>query len=134
MESDPLTILAFEESDRHVLVIEGELDLSGVPAFEAAAWQLCDLGARHILVDISGVDFIDSTGLRAILAVKAVCDEHECAFSMTHGSDQAERLFELTRLVDRLPFRKSGQTRPRREIELWAVSRERDEEGPQAPV
>jgi hypothetical protein len=37
---------------------------------------------------------------------------------MTHGSGQAERLFELTRLIERLPFRKSGLTRPRREIEL----------------
>ena len=64
---------------------------------------------RHL-----GVDFIDSTGLRAILAIKAVCDELGCAFWMTHGSDQAERLFELTRLVERLPFPKSGQTRSRR--------------------
>jgi anti-anti-sigma factor len=134
VESHPLTIRAFEESDRHVLVIEGELDLSGVPAFEAAASQLCQLGARHLLVDISGVDFIDSTGLRAILAVKSTCEEHGCGFSMTHGSGQAERLFELTRLVDRLPFRKSGQTRPRTEIELRAPSAGREEDEPQASV
>jgi anti-sigma B factor antagonist len=134
VDGDPLTIRAYEESDRHVLVVEGELDLSGVSAFQSAASQLRDLGARHILIDITGVEFIDSSGLRAILAVKATCDEHGCGFSMTHGSGQAERLFELTRLVERLPFRKSGRTRPRREIELWTSTAGGEEAGPHAPV
>ena len=53
---------------------------------------------------------------------------------MTHGSGQAERLFELTRLVERLPFRKSGRTRPRREIELWASTGGGEEAGPHALV
>ena len=124
---EPLVIRAYEESDRHVLVVTGELDLSGVSAFEDAARQLCELGAREILVDITRIDFIDSTGLRAILTVKGQCEERSCRFSMTHGSGQAEGLFELTRLIDRLPFRKSGVTRARREIELWATSRDGNE-------
>jgi len=117
-EDDALSIRAYEESDRHVLVLCGELDLGGIEPFMAAAQQLCDLGAREILVDITEVQFIDSSGLRAILAAKAECEERHCRFSMTHGTGQAERLFELTRLIERLPFRKSGLTRPRREIEL----------------
>jgi anti-anti-sigma factor len=115
---DALSIRAYEEADRHVLVLSGELDLGGIEPFMAAAHQLCDLGAREILVDITDVEFIDSSGLRAILATKAECEERFCRFSMTHGAGQAQRLFELTRLIDRLPFRKSGLTRPRREIEL----------------
>jgi anti-sigma B factor antagonist len=120
MADDALVIRAYEESDRYVLVLSGELDMGGVPAFEAAAVQLCSLGASDILVDITKIDFIDSSGLRAILLVKAACEERGCTFSMSHGSDQAEKLFELTRLVDRLPFRKSGVTRQRREIDLSA--------------
>ena len=115
---DALSIRAYEESDRHVLVLSGELDLASVGRFMDAAHQLCELGAREILVDITEVEFIDSSGLRSILAAKAECEERSCRFSMTHGTGQAERVFELTRLIDRLPFRKSGITRPRREIEL----------------
>jgi anti-sigma B factor antagonist len=133
MAAEPLEIRAYEEPDRYVLVLAGELDLAGVGAFEGAAEQLCEMGARRLLVDITGVDFIDSSGLRAILAVKAECDQRDVGFSMTHGSGQAERLFELTRLVERLPFRKSGHTRPRRQVELAPRSRTgRDEPGPQA--
>jgi anti-sigma B factor antagonist len=128
----PLTIRAYEEPDRHVLLLAGELDMSGARPFEAAALQLCDLGATDILVDIAGVGFIDSSGLRSILAVKAICEEHDCGFAMTHGSGQAEKLFELTRLVDRLPFRKSGRRRPGREIELSSEPAGGEEAGPQA--
>jgi anti-anti-sigma factor len=97
------------------------------------AEQLFDMGARRLLVDITGVDFIDSSGLRAILAVKAECDRRGVELSMTPGSGQAERLFELTRLIERLPFRKSGRTHPRRPVELEPRSTAgRDESGPQA--
>ncbi len=133
MDGERLEIRAYEEPDRFVLVLAGELDLAGVGPFEAAAEQLCEMGARRLLVEITGVDFIDSSGLRAILNVKAECDRRDIEFSMTHGSGQAERLFELTRLVERLPFRKSGRTRPRRPVELAPRSRTgTDESGPEA--
>ncbi|HXB16900.1 MAG TPA: STAS domain-containing protein [Solirubrobacteraceae bacterium] len=135
MDGEQLEIRAYEEPDRYVLVLTGELDLAAVAAFEAAAEQLCEMGARRLLVEITGVDFIDSSGLRAILNVKAECDRRDIEFSMTHGSGQAERLFELTRLVERLPFRKSGRTRPRRPVELSPRSRTgTDESGPEAVV
>lgn len=134
MADDALTIRAYEESDRYVLVLSGELDMSGVAAFEAAAVRLCGLGAGEVLVDITKIDFIDSSGLRAILTVKAACEERGCRFSMSHGSGQAEKLFELTRLVERLPFRKSGVTRQRREIELSAATAGGDEAEPGALV
>jgi anti-anti-sigma factor len=125
-----LVIHAYAESDRHVLVLTGELDLSGVSTFEAAARRLCDLGARDILVDITRIDFIDSNGLRAVLTVKDQCEERACRLSMTHGAGHTEGLFELTRLKERLPFRKSGATRPRREIDLRTPAHEGDRDDP----
>jgi anti-sigma B factor antagonist len=127
---DVLAIRAYEEPDRHVLVLSGELDMSGVPAFESAALALCEMGAYEVLVDITDVGFIDSSGVRAILRIKATCEERSCRFSMTHGSGQAEKLFELTRLIERLPFRKSGHTRPRREIELDPEPAGGEDDGP----
>jgi anti-anti-sigma factor len=130
MADEALSIRAYEESDRYVLVLSGELDLAGVEPFEAAALRLCEMGARDLLVDITDVGFIDSSGVRAILNIKANCEEYRCDFSMTHGSGQAERLFEITRLIERLPFHKSGQTRQRREIDLSAEHAGGEEPGP----
>jgi anti-sigma B factor antagonist len=120
MNEPSLTIRGYEEPGRHVLVLAGELDMAGVPRFEAAAVQLCELGRGELLVDISDVAFIDSTGVRAILQVKAACERRNCEFSMTHAGEQGERLFEVTRLLEHLPFRsRSRPQRFRREIELW---------------
>jgi len=118
MTEQTLTIRAFEEPARHVLVLDGELDIAGAPAFEAAAARLRELGAVEILVDISDVGFIDSIGVRSILTVKAACARDRCEFTMTHGSEHGERIFELTRLLDHLPFRAPKEDRFRREIEL----------------
>ncbi len=119
MDEPSLTIRAFEEPGTHVLVLGGELDLAGVPAFEAAAVELCELGGGRLLVDISDVAFIDSTGVRAILQVKAACEQRSCEFTMTHAREQGEKLFELTRLLEHLPFRSRDRPeRFRREIQL----------------
>jgi anti-sigma B factor antagonist len=119
MSQQSLTMRAYEEPNRYVLALDGELDLTGVPAFEAAARRLCELGAREMLVDISDVGFIDSTGIRAILAIKATCERHSCEFTMTHAGEQGNRVFELTRLLEHLPFRHSRPERFRRELDLW---------------
>jgi anti-sigma B factor antagonist len=120
MRAGPLTMRAFEEPNRHVLELRGELDTSSAHAFEEAAARVRALGANELLLDISGVEFIDSNGLRSILAVKAACEEHACAFTVTHGSEQVDRVFELTRLLERLPFRRSRREGHRRELQLWA--------------
>lgn len=118
MTEQTLTIRAFEEPGRHVLVLNGELDIAGVPAFEAAAEQLLGLGAVELFVDIGEVRFIDSIGVRAILNLKTTCAKLRCEFTMTHGSEHGERTFELTRLLDHLPFRARKPERFRRGIEL----------------
>jgi anti-sigma B factor antagonist len=122
MNQQSLTIRAYEEPSRYVLALGGELDMGGVPAFEAAATRLCELGASEMLVDISDVGFIDSTGIRAILAIKATCERHSCEFTMTHAGVQGDRVFEMTRLLDRLPFRSRRPERFRRELDLWPGS------------
>jgi len=66
------------------------------------------------VLDVAGLEFVDSTGLRAILNVKAVCEENHCAFQLTPGRDQihdqVRRLLEITGLIDRLPFVEPDQT------------------------
>jgi anti-sigma B factor antagonist len=129
MNQQSLTIRAFEEPGRYVLSLAGELDMAGVPEFEAAATRLCGMGRSELLVDISDVSFIDSTGVRAILAIKATSERHSCEFTMTHAGDHGDRVFELTRLLAHLPFRARRPERFRREIELWPeVSKQSAEE------
>jgi anti-sigma B factor antagonist len=93
------------EANRHTLMLSGELDLATSPALEEAIEQLCGDGAEEIVVDLRGLQFIDSTGIRTILHSKELCGSRKCEFALIRGSASTQRLFELTGLDEKLPFR-----------------------------
>jgi len=108
-----LTIDSEGAEGRHRLSLRGELDLASAPELQEAVARVCAEGAREAVLDVAGLEFVDSTGLRAILNAKAVCEENRCAFYLTPGRDQihdqVRRLLEITGLIDRLPFREPDQ-------------------------
>jgi anti-sigma B factor antagonist len=53
--------------DLAVVSPKAEIDLAGAPAFREALAQAVEGDDRDVLVDMSGVTFIDSTGLSALL-------------------------------------------------------------------
>lgn len=57
--------------DRGIVRAAGELDIGGAPAMRNALHQMCDSQAlgSAIVIDLAGVTFMDSTGLRELLRV-----------------------------------------------------------------
>src|SRR3712207_685893 len=55
------------DGDVHVLQLAGDLDLAGAPDLARRIDIARRDGVRRLLVDLSGVRFCDSTGLRALL-------------------------------------------------------------------
>src|SRR4051794_22612626 len=51
----------------YVLAVQGELDLASTPELETRLRRLQELGARHFIVDLSGVTFLDSSALGLLL-------------------------------------------------------------------
>jgi anti-sigma B factor antagonist len=105
MEPDDFSIQEQVDEDRYTLVLAGELDLASAPTLEAATKRLCAEGASEIVLDLGGLAFIDSTGLRTILSSMSLCEEHLCNFWLIPGPKAIQRLFELAGLLERLPFR-----------------------------
>jgi anti-anti-sigma factor len=101
-----LSIQDHGEGNRHTLLLTGELDMASAPELESRAQQLCSQDARELVLDLTKLEFIDSAGLNAILKVRTLCAENTCDFALTPGARPVQRLFEITRLIDRLPFRK----------------------------
>ena len=92
------------EREGEALIIElvGELDLDGAPRLEEALREAEASDATSIVVDLGGLEFIDSTGLRLLVMAAERCDNGR--FSLLRGPKQVHRVFEITDLVDRLPF------------------------------
>lgn len=75
-----------------VVVLVGEIDASTVSELSS------HLGATEgdVVVDLSGVDFIDSSGLRALIGAKQQIDERGCTLELRSPSPAVTRLFELS--------------------------------------
>jgi len=48
---------------------------------------------------------MDSSGLHAILTCSALCLEDGCELSLIPGPEHVQRVFEITAVTERLPFR-----------------------------
>jgi anti-anti-sigma factor len=99
--------LELEQHDagaRRTLVLTGELDMACAPVLDATLRRICIEPTEAVTLDLSGLTFMDSTGLRTVLLAKELCEQHDCELMLTPGSPQIQRLFEVTGLLGRLPF------------------------------
>jgi anti-sigma B factor antagonist len=92
-----------------VVKASGELDLMTVPQLEEALAD-AQLDRGDIVLDLSELDFIDSTGVHLVLRVWQASQRDGWQLSITGAGPDVTRAFELVGLLDRLPFRDPGQT------------------------
>jgi len=97
-----LAVRSEREGEAQIIELFGELDLDGAPRLEEALRLAEASDVTSIVVDLGSLEFIDSTGLR--LLVMAAERSTEGRFSLLRGPKQVHRVFEITDLVQRLPF------------------------------
>ncbi len=69
-ESPQLTVEhSTDESGRPVISVTGELDLASAPQVSAVAKALLEAEPAQVVFDLSGLEFMDSSGLRVLLEV-----------------------------------------------------------------
>ncbi len=98
---------AVSEGDHH-LRISGELDMASAAELVGVIEQLRADGTTAITLDLTNVVFMDSTGLRAVLSGQRLCEESGYEFRLIPGPPAVQRLFEVTGLIDTLPFHQPG--------------------------
>ena len=88
--------------DHTVVVVTGELDLAVAPKLEACLGDL-DLGPGDTLVvDLSGLEFLDSSGLRVLVVAHHRAEQEGFRFVLVRGPDPVARIFELTGIDQQL--------------------------------
>jgi anti-sigma B factor antagonist len=83
----------------------GELDLSGAAVLEAELERLAadpELGA--VVLDMRGLEFMDSSGLRLVVVADMKAREAGRRFAIVRGDETVHRVFEITRMSERLDF------------------------------
>ncbi len=97
----PLTLETTQQGEAAVILLGGELDLAGAARLEQVL-ELVD--APALVLDLRGLAFMDSSGLRAIVVSAQRAQDAGRRFALIPGAAQVMRVFDITRMRERLEF------------------------------
>jgi anti-sigma B factor antagonist len=83
-----------------VVVAEGEIDIATSPGLDQVLDAAISSGHTNVAVDLQGVTFMDSTGLRSLIASHRRIGELGGAFVVVAAAGPARRLLELAGVVE----------------------------------
>jgi anti-sigma B factor antagonist len=95
-----------------VVDVTGDLDMAAAPALRQLVLQLLAQGDRRITVDLTAADFVDSTGLGALVAALKRVRTHDGELVVVCPDARLRRLFELTDLVSVFGLRQTVDELP----------------------
>jgi len=84
-----------------VIALQGELDMAGAATLEA---ELERLDSDALVLDLRGLTFMDSSGLRVLVVNAQRAQERGRRFALVPGAAPVMRVFEITRMRERLEF------------------------------
>jgi anti-anti-sigma factor len=94
--------LEFEGGDGRPLraIVSGEIDFAGAPSMQAQIISACAQHDAHLLVlDLSDVRFMDSSGLRVVLHMqRELADERDGGLVLLGATEPIRKLLKLTGL------------------------------------
>lgn len=102
LRSTEFTVEQSVDAGGVLLTLSGELDLSSAPELEQAISESKPQAGRRLLLDLSGLGFMDSTGVSVLIAAKRDADANGWLISVRHPNGQVRRLLELVGLLERL--------------------------------
>jgi anti-sigma B factor antagonist len=82
----------------------GALDMEGAPLLEEQLIALLEGARSSVVVDLRGLEFVDSTGLQALMRASVYAREHGLELRFMRGSGQVDEVMRLTRVGDLLPL------------------------------
>jgi anti-anti-sigma factor len=91
------------ENGATVIALSGELDFGTVAQVQQRLGELRDAGVPVVL-DLDGLTFMDSTGIRLVLTACEDARDNDWRFSVTRGSERVRRVLEAAQVIDRLPY------------------------------
>ncbi|MDQ2648883.1 MAG: STAS domain-containing protein [Actinomycetota bacterium] len=86
--------VSFEGPDA-VLTVEGEVDLGSIDTLAACLEQTVESGSGRVCVDMTGVTFLDSTGLNVLLRAHQALAEAERELVLRRPAENVRRVLTV---------------------------------------
>lgn len=94
--ADELVLSSAHRDEVLVPPLCGELDLGSVPALSRELHAAENRRPSRVVVDLSELEFIDSSGLHELLRARQRVSENNRRLSLRRGPPAVQRVFELT--------------------------------------
>jgi anti-sigma B factor antagonist len=82
-----------------VLAVGGEVDVATAPRLREQLISLVNQGSHRIVVDLTAVDFLDSTGLGVLVGALKRVRTHDGDLSLVCDEPRILKVFEITGLT-----------------------------------
>jgi anti-sigma B factor antagonist len=105
-----LEVVSAGAGEQVTVSLKGELDLSTVAKVEEELRRVEASDATLLVLDLSGLTFLDSTGLRAVITADERARAQGRRFVIIKGPDAVQRVFAITRLEERLEMVDDGSS------------------------
>jgi anti-sigma B factor antagonist len=92
-----LSMTASGAGDLTVLEVRGEVDLHSAAQLQDRLLQVID-GGQSVVVDLTGLSFLDSTGLGVLVAARNQAQQAGAQLRLVCASDRMLKLFRITGL------------------------------------
>lgn len=83
-----------------IIELHGEINAFAEQALTAAYVESCTQNPGTLLLDFSGVDYINSTGIALIVSLMGKARQAKCRLMASGLSDHYQEIFTITRLSD----------------------------------
>jgi anti-sigma B factor antagonist len=93
-----LSLSTYESRDHTVLEVGGEVDVYTAPRLRERLVELVELGSRHVVVDLSRVEFLDSTGLGVLVGALKRLRAVNGTFGLVCPHERLLKIFRITAL------------------------------------
>lgn len=99
-----LSMSSEREGDVHSICLFGEFDLATAEAVERELERVEATDTAAIIVDLSGLEFMDSSGVRLMLIANARSRADANRLTLLRGPAAVQRVLELSGVERLLPF------------------------------
>ena len=94
--------------DGHSVVdVKGEIDVYTAPKLREKLIELVSEGSYDVVVNLEGVDFLDSTGLGVLVGALKRVKAHDGNLSLVCTQDKILKIFKITGLTKVFPIYES---------------------------
>lgn len=102
-----LTLTTRQEPGHTVVVVGGEVDVYTAPKLREQLVDLVSTGNYHLVIDMEGVEFLDSTGLGVLVGGLKRVRAHDGSLRLVCTQERILKIFRITGLTKVFPVHAS---------------------------